>query len=194
MEETQQQEPDSSASSDGPNFFTCEICVEIVQVNSQFKSMEMSGSLHLIVIEHNISEIKCPNPDCNVMLDASLCQSALPNKVFEKWCCVLCESAVLLESSKGGLAYRRSYCPFRDFSELILNDCVRTSPSTNNNNTSNKITISNCPNCKKLFCFHYWNNVQIATRSCVKPDFATTVEGRDVYASTAGASVCSICF
>ncbi|KAI3932796.1 hypothetical protein MKW92_036241 [Papaver armeniacum] len=159
MEEIQLQEHDSSTtSSNGRNFFACEICVQIVPLNRQFKSMEMSGCLHPYctdcvakyiqekVIEHNMSEIKCANPDCNVMLDASLCQSALPKGVFEKWCRVLCESVVLLDSSKGGLAYGRSYCPFRDCSELILNECVRISAST--------ITISNCPNCKKLLCFH----------------------------------------
>ncbi|KAI3932795.1 hypothetical protein MKW92_036240 [Papaver armeniacum] len=148
MEEIQQQELESSTtSSNGCNFFTCEICVQIVPVNRQFKSMEMSGCLHPYctdcvakyiqekVIEHNMSEIKCANPDCNVMLDASLCQSSLPNGVFEKWCRVLCEAVVLLESSKGGVALGRSYCPYRDSSELILNE-------------------SNCPNCKQLFCFH----------------------------------------
>ncbi|KAI3923673.1 hypothetical protein MKW98_011303, partial [Papaver atlanticum] len=135
-------------------------------VDKQFKGMEMSGCLHPYctdcvakyiqekVIEHNMSEIKCANTNCNVMLDASLCQSALPNGVFEKWCRVLCESVVLLDSSKGGVAHGRSYCPYRDCSELILNECVRISASTNSNSTSNKITISNCPNCKKLFCFH----------------------------------------
>lgn len=163
MEEIQLQELEiSTTSGNGPNCFTCEICVQIVPVNRQFKSMEMIGCLHPYctdcvakyiqekVIEYNMSEIKCANPDCNVILDASLCQSALPNGVFEKWCRVLCESAVLLDSSKGGIAYGRSYCPSRDCSELILNECVRASASTSSNN----ITASNCPNCKNLFCFH----------------------------------------
>ncbi|KAI3923699.1 hypothetical protein MKW98_011329 [Papaver atlanticum] len=166
MEKIQQQDLERPTSSNGRTFFTCEICVQIVLVNRQFKSMEMRGCLHTYctdcvakyiqqkVIKHNMSEIKCANPDCNVILDASLCQSALPNRVFEKWCRVLCESLVLLDSSKGGVAYGRSYCPFRDCSELILNECVRIAPSTSNNNCTSKITASNCPNCKKLFCFH----------------------------------------
>ncbi|KAI3923676.1 hypothetical protein MKW98_011306 [Papaver atlanticum] len=177
MEKIQQQELVRPTSSNGSNFFTCEICVQIVPVNKQFKSMEMSGCLHPYctdcvakyiqekVIEHNRSEIKCANTDCNIMLDASLCQSALLSK----------SSKILLDSSKGGLGYGRSYCPFRDCSELILNECVRISPSTNNNsNSTSRTTKSNCPNCKKLFCFH-----------CVEPLFATTVEGRrNVYVAT----------
>ncbi|KAI3923670.1 hypothetical protein MKW98_011300 [Papaver atlanticum] len=219
MEEIQLQELESSTSSNGHNFFTCEICVQLVPVDRQFKSMEMSGCLHPYcnncvakyirekVIEHNMPEIKCANPDCNVMLDASLCQSALPKRVFEKWCRVLCESVVLLDSSEGGLAHGRSYCPYRDCSELILYECVRISASTNSNSTSNKITRSNLT----MFCSwrwlssRDWYDVQIASvmlsvtgvvlssNAGVKPNFATNVEGRHVNASTPGAIVCSYC-
>ncbi|MCL7036907.1 hypothetical protein MKW94_001548 [Papaver nudicaule] len=168
METIQQQQLEITiVNDDAHNFFTCEICVQLVPVNQQFKSMETSGCLHPYctgcvakyiegkVTEHNTSEIKCPNTNCNVLLDASLCLSALPDKVFVKWCRVLCESVALSDASKGGLAYGRSYCPFRNCSELILNECVRISPSTNdNNNSASKITMSSCPNCKELFCFH----------------------------------------
>ncbi|KAI3932794.1 hypothetical protein MKW92_036239 [Papaver armeniacum] len=211
MEKIQQQELERPTSSNGRSFFTCEIRVQIVPVNRQFKSREMSGCLHPYctdcvakyiqekVIEHNMSEIKCANPDCNVILDASLCQSALPSGVFEKWCRVLCESVVLLDSSKGGVAHGRSYCPFRDCSELILNECVRISAST--------ITKSNLA----MFCSWRWLSardwcgVQIASimlsvtevvlpsDAGVKPNFATTVEGRHVNA-TAGAGVRCLCY
>ncbi|MCL7039717.1 hypothetical protein MKW94_004483 [Papaver nudicaule] len=127
----------------------------------------MDGCLHLYctdciikyievkVIHDNMSEIKCPNGNCTVFLDALSCRSILPALVFEKWCRVLCESAVLTKSSKGGLAYGRSYCPFRECSELVLNECVTTiaSSSTSTSSTST-ITKSTCPNCKKIFCFH----------------------------------------
>ncbi|KAI3891576.1 hypothetical protein MKX03_033123 [Papaver bracteatum] len=192
MEKIQQQELVRPTSSNGPNFFTCEICVQILPVNRQFKSMEMSGCLHPYctdcvakyiqekVIEDNMFEIKCANTDCNIMLNASLCQSALPKGVFEKWCRLLCESVVLLDSSKGGLAYGRSYCPFRECSELILNECVRTSPSTSNNNDStSKLTKSNCPNCKKLFCFHCmvpWKE----NHQCRRHEIAIDIDSTDV--------------
>ncbi|XP_026444143.1 E3 ubiquitin-protein ligase RNF144B-like [Papaver somniferum] len=129
------------------SFFTCEICVELAPLNSKFNNLETICShnycidciakyIQVKVSQDNMSHIKCPNANCS-----------LSEKVFEKWCLVHCESAVLLESSKGGFAYGRSYCPYRDCSELILNECVGT-------NGSNKVTKSNCPNCKKLFCCH----------------------------------------
>ncbi|XP_026396416.1 probable E3 ubiquitin-protein ligase RNF217 [Papaver somniferum] len=163
MEEMQHKNPrnSTSVSHNGNRFFTCEICVETVPMKRKFKNMETNACLHPYctncvakyiqakLVEHNISEIKCPNTDCNILLDASLCQSALPKKVFENWCRVLCGSAVLLDSSKGGLAHGRSYCPYRDCLELVLNECVTDSHSSNNTG----ITKSNCPNCKKLFCF-----------------------------------------
>ncbi|XP_026410977.1 uncharacterized protein LOC113306232 [Papaver somniferum] len=48
MEEIQLQELESSTTSSNgrSNIFTCEICVEIVPVDRQFKSMEMSRCLH----------------------------------------------------------------------------------------------------------------------------------------------------
>ncbi|KAI3944897.1 hypothetical protein MKW92_041127 [Papaver armeniacum] len=140
------------------SFFTCEICVELVPLNTRFKNIETICShnyctdciakyIQVKVTQDNTSQIKCPNTNCTVVLDTLSCRSFLSEKVFEKWCRVHCESAVLLESSKGGFAYGRSYCPYRDCSELILNECVETSQS-------NKLSKSNCPSCKKLFCFH----------------------------------------
>ncbi|KAI3937714.1 hypothetical protein MKX01_031192 [Papaver californicum] len=142
-------------------FFTCKICVEIFPLERKFKSMEMYGCSHLYctdciakyiqttLVEHNISQIKCPNLNCNVLLDAPLCQSVLPRNVFGNWCRLLCESAVLRDSSKGGFAHGRSYCPYRECSELVLNECARGSPFSN----APKVTKSKCPNCKNLFCF-----------------------------------------
>ncbi|KAI3907944.1 hypothetical protein MKW98_003589 [Papaver atlanticum] len=140
------------------SFFTCEICVELVPLNSKFENIDTICShnycknciakyIQVKVSQDNMSQIKCPNANCSVVLDTLSCRSILSENVFEKWCRVHCESAVLLESSKGGFAYGRSYCPYRDCSELVLNECVET-------NGSNKVTKSNCPNCKKLFCFH----------------------------------------
>ncbi|KAI3972110.1 hypothetical protein MKW92_020137 [Papaver armeniacum] len=140
------------------SFFTCEICVELVPLNSKFRNIETICShnyctnciakyIQVKVSQDNMSQIKCPNDSCSVVLDILSCRSILSKNVFEKWCRVHCESAVLLESSKGGFAYGRSYCPYRDCSELVLNECVET-------NGTSKVTKSNCPNCKKLFCFH----------------------------------------
>ncbi|KAI3905928.1 hypothetical protein MKW92_041326 [Papaver armeniacum] len=137
--------------------FTCEICTESVPLNKQFRNMEaISGCFHPYctdcvskyietkVIHDNMSDIKCPNTNCSVLLDALSCRSILTKKVFEKWCRVLCESAVLLDASKGGFVHGRCFCPNRKCSELILNECVETKSMAKR---------SECPNCKEVFCF-----------------------------------------
>ncbi|MCL7049473.1 hypothetical protein MKW94_012228 [Papaver nudicaule] len=194
MEETQQQ---------NHGVFTCEICVEILPVERKFKSTEMNGCLHPYctnwvakyiqakLIEHNISEIKCPNTDCKVVLDASLCQSVLPKEVFENWCRVLCESAVLLDSSKGGFAHGRCYCPYPDCSELVLNECVR--PYAYTTRTIGEVLIDELTLIVMMFCSWGWLNttsgsdvhfvavmlnvamVVITLYAGVEKDFVTTV-------------------
>ncbi|MCL7043290.1 hypothetical protein MKW94_019142, partial [Papaver nudicaule] len=96
------------------------------------------------VSHSNMSDIKCPNTNCSVLLDALSCRSILSKKVFEKWCRVLCESAVLLDASKGGFVHGRSFCPNRKCSELILNECEGNKSS---------LKRSECPHCKQVFCF-----------------------------------------
>ncbi|MCL7039563.1 hypothetical protein MKW94_026651 [Papaver nudicaule] len=140
----------TSSSNDDISFFTCDICVEQVSLNAKFKNMEiMNGCSHNFCrgCIANYIEIKCPDTNCSVVLDTLSYRSIVPEMVFEKWCRAHFESAVFLQSSKGGFAYGRSYCPNRDCSELVLNECVET-------NSTTKVTKSNCPNCKKLFCFH----------------------------------------
>ncbi|OVA06802.1 zinc finger protein [Macleaya cordata] len=78
------------------SFFTCEICIEPVPLNQKFentKTIECSHPfctdciakyIQVKVEEDNTSEIKCPNIDCNVILDPLSCRSILPPKVFEK--------------------------------------------------------------------------------------------------------------
>ncbi|RZC75747.1 hypothetical protein C5167_000093 [Papaver somniferum] len=146
----------NNASSSSNNCFTCEICRETVQLEQKFRSMEASGCFHPYcidciskyietrVIHDNMSEIKCPNNDCSVLLDALSCRSILSKKAFEKWCHVLCESIVLLDASKGGFVYGRCFCPNSKCSELILNECVET---------KSMLKRSGCPNCKEAFCF-----------------------------------------
>ncbi|MCL7046319.1 hypothetical protein MKW94_001494 [Papaver nudicaule] len=151
----------TSSSKEDSGSFTCEICVELVPSNAKFENMEvMNGCSHnyckcciakyiqVKVIQDNTSQINCPDTNCSAVLDTLSCRSIVSEEVFEKWCRAHCESAVLLQSSKGGFAYGRSYCPHRDCSELVLNECVDTT------NSATKVTKSNCPNCKKLFCFH----------------------------------------
>ncbi|KAI3865206.1 hypothetical protein MKX03_006162 [Papaver bracteatum] len=144
------------ASSSSNNNFTCEICREPVQLEEKFRSMEARGCFHPYcidcvakyietrVIHDNMSEIKCPNTDCSVLLDALSCRSMLSKEAFEKWCHVLCESIVLVDASKGRFVYGRCFCPNLKCSELILNECVET---------KSMLKRSGCPNCKEVFCF-----------------------------------------
>ncbi|KAI3919093.1 hypothetical protein MKW98_016646 [Papaver atlanticum] len=138
------------------NYFTCEICTESVLLDEKFKNMEASGCFHpyctdcvakyieIKVVHNNMSDIKCPNTNCFVFWDALSCRSILSKKVFEKWCRVLCQSAVLLDASKGGFVHGRCFCPNPKCSELILNECVET---------KSMVKRSECPNCKQVFCF-----------------------------------------
>ncbi|KAF6162112.1 hypothetical protein GIB67_008241 [Kingdonia uniflora] len=124
--------------------FTCEICIEPVVSNKKFKYRQKRSCTHPycvdciskyieVKVDDNVSEIKCPDPNCDEFFESVLCQSILPVRVFEKWCDVLCNAAVL--------RWERTYCPYRDCSALILNEC------------GEKIKKSKCPSCKKLFCF-----------------------------------------
>ncbi|KAI3907938.1 hypothetical protein MKW98_003583 [Papaver atlanticum] len=122
----------SSRYDDGSSF-TCEICVENVPLNAKCKNLCFHNYCTDCIAKY--IQVKV-SQDNIVVLDILSCRSILSENVFEKWCRVHCESTVLLESSKGGFAYGRSYCPYRDCSELILNECVETNSTT------------------KLFCFH----------------------------------------
>ncbi|KAF6162113.1 hypothetical protein GIB67_008242 [Kingdonia uniflora] len=124
--------------------FTCEICIEPVLSNKKFRNMQKKTCTHPycvdciskfieVKVEENVSEIKCPDPKCDVFLDSLACRSILLESVFVKWCDVLCDSAVL--------RWERAYCPYPECSALILNEC------------RGKIRKSECPNCKKSFCF-----------------------------------------
>ncbi|OVA08294.1 hypothetical protein BVC80_209g13 [Macleaya cordata] len=116
------------------------------------------------VDEDNTSQIKCPDINCDNLLDPLSCRSILPSAVFVRWCDLLCEYTVLARFPHNNNNNNRAYCPFPHCSELVLNECSRPvshwrnwSPIWRRNN-NNKITTrsrsSKCPNCRNLFCFH----------------------------------------
>lgn len=90
---------------------------------------------HIIIkVEDAVAEIKCPNwPACKQLLNPHTCRKIIPKLLFEKWCDLLCESALQ--------PYERSYCPNKKCSELIINECGGT------------VKKSKCPKCKGLYCF-----------------------------------------
>ncbi|XWS35318.1 hypothetical protein CRYUN_Cryun21dG0115600 [Craigia yunnanensis] len=141
MGNTQQkpEEPDSD--------FTCEICIEPFSADNKFKNSSMckhsfcsdciAKYIEAKVVEFNIANINCPALDCKFLLDPLSCRPILSNQLFDKWCELLCHATVLEYYEHG----RRCYCPYRDCSALVLNEC------------NDKVTKSTCPNCKNNFCF-----------------------------------------
>lgn len=124
--------------------FTCEICIEPVPSDKRFKANRscnhrsycldcVAKYIQVKLVEYNVSEIKCPGLECDQLLDPLSCCAILPQDVFVRWCDVLCESALSQR--------QKVYCPFRDCSNLILNEC------------GGKIRKTMCPNCKKWMCF-----------------------------------------
>ncbi|PWA69139.1 hypothetical protein CTI12_AA301500 [Artemisia annua] len=87
-----------------------------------------------VKVEEKVSDIRCPDTSCKYSLEPLSCRSIITNQLFDKWCDVLCESAVL---GVDGV-----YCPNRECMELILNECG-----------DHKMKRCVCPYCKKPFCF-----------------------------------------
>ncbi|XP_043720897.1 probable E3 ubiquitin-protein ligase RNF217 [Telopea speciosissima] len=123
--------------------FTCAICIEPVSQNKLFKNkkrcthpfcLDCIAKYIEVKVEDHITEMKCPGLNCEKLLDPLSCRRILSPQVFEKWCDVLCNSAVL--------RCERVYCPFSDCSTLILNEC------------KDNVRRTMCPNCKNFFCFN----------------------------------------
>ncbi|KAI7730528.1 hypothetical protein M8C21_006241 [Ambrosia artemisiifolia] len=123
--------------------FTCEICIEPVTLPNK-KFINSNRCVHpfctecmikyiQVKLEDNLSAIKCPSLTCDHFLDPLSCHEKIGQQLFDKWCDVLCESALL--------GMDRVYCPNRDCSALVVNEC------------GGNLSKCVCPNCKKLFCF-----------------------------------------
>ncbi|KAL5703095.1 RBR-type E3 ubiquitin transferase [Ranunculus cassubicifolius] len=126
--------------------FTCDICTEEVPLTKRFilsDPMQCDHTSYCIdciqkyiktaIISYNLSEIKCPDVNCNVVLDPIACSSFLPTLVFNRWCDALCEAAVT--------GYRRSCCPYVNCSAMFLTKCKL-------------LTRVTCSTCKRMFCFN----------------------------------------
>ncbi|XP_031130287.1 probable E3 ubiquitin-protein ligase RNF217 [Ipomoea triloba] len=123
--------------------FTCEICIEPMLSPRKFKNRESCShpfcsdcivKYIAVKLECNAAKIQCPALDCAEFLDPIACRTLLGPQLFVKWCDVLCEAAVL--------EWDRCYCPNRNCSVLIVNECGGT------------VKRSKCPSCKVLLCFH----------------------------------------
>ncbi|XP_076917709.1 E3 ubiquitin-protein ligase RSL1-like [Bidens hawaiensis] len=125
--------------------FTSEICIEPVTLrNNKFNDYndkcvhpfctECMTKYIQMKLEDNLSDIRCPATTCKHCLKPLSCRLKITQQLFVKWCDVLCESTVL--------PIERVYCPNKECSELILNECG-----------DQKLKRCVCPTCKKPFCF-----------------------------------------
>ncbi|XP_042494116.1 probable E3 ubiquitin-protein ligase RNF217 [Macadamia integrifolia] len=155
MEEEEEVLPISATSSfyhsmeeeeeEGLPSLTCEICIEPMRENNKFNNGNKCSHpfcLDCIVKyieakmeDNNRAEVSCPASNCDNLLDPLSCRSILPADLFVRWCDVLCEFSVQRFDQS-------MYCPFPECSTLVLSECE-----------GDIYTRTECPNCKKLFCF-----------------------------------------
>ncbi|CAK9157925.1 unnamed protein product [Ilex paraguariensis] len=123
-----------------PSQSFCEICLENKESWQMFENNRCSHSFcydctskHIVAkIQENVKMVLCPGVNCNATLDFNACRWMIPREVLVCWDETLCNS-LILESQK-------LYCPFRDCSAMLVNDCA---------DCINKIK---CPICQRSFC------------------------------------------
>ncbi|OMO68030.1 Zinc finger, C6HC-type [Corchorus olitorius] len=129
-------------------YFTCEICIEPVNINKKFKHNNgnckdnfctdcICKYVEANMVQSNNANIKCPVLGCRLPLNPLSCRPILPTHLFDKWCELLCGQTVLQKYELS----QRCYCPYPDCSALVLNEC------------GDNPTESTCPNCKRQICF-----------------------------------------
>ncbi|KAM7259900.1 hypothetical protein ACFE04_015641 [Oxalis oulophora] len=127
--------------SPSPSHFLCEICFDWHPLSKSLNPKDCSHfyCFNCIIkyvsskLDHNITNIRCPESGCKGLLDdPDDYRSVLPKKLFHRWGMALCESAIEIP--------KKFYCPYVNCSVLLINDgkC--------------KIQKFMCPNCKRLFC------------------------------------------
>ncbi|XP_047312661.1 E3 ubiquitin-protein ligase RSL1-like [Impatiens glandulifera] len=141
---TGKQKVSNSSVSQVAKNFTCEICVELtLPWERKFKNNDICNHpfckecitkyIQVKVEEDNVALVKCPCLKCDFNLDPLSCCSILPVKLFERWCDLLCEDSIL--------GVDHCYCPNRECSALIMNEC------------RGNVKRSVCPKCKHEFCY-----------------------------------------
>ncbi|XP_031392648.1 probable E3 ubiquitin-protein ligase RNF144A-B isoform X2 [Punica granatum] len=119
----------------------CEICAEkkqtceMMRINKKcvhsFCSVCIAKHVKTRVADNQVT-VPCPGLDCEHKVEFEVCVGILPKDVLDAWDKKLCE-ALILEDHK-------FYCPFRDCSAMLVNDCEKV------------IEQSECPHCHRLFC------------------------------------------
>ncbi|KAM3376966.1 E3 ubiquitin-protein ligase RSL1 [Capsicum galapagoense] len=143
LDQNQEIELPVTESPDESESFTCEICIEpMLLPNKKFKNqnrcvhpfcIDCMVKYISVKLEDNVGKIPCPSLSCDQFLDPISCRNLVGPHLFVKWSDVLCESSVL--------GVPQCYCPNRNCSALILDEC------------GGNPKRSKCPNCKRNFCF-----------------------------------------
>ncbi|KAK2651814.1 hypothetical protein Ddye_011670 [Dipteronia dyeriana] len=132
-----------SCESSGSQTTFCEICVEIKQSDEMFTTESCNHcycceciSKHVSTKVHDSAKvvITCPGVNCKSVLGIDACREVIPKEVVEVWEEALCEE-LIAESD-------RFYCPYKDCSALLLNDCEEEVV----------VVEAECPVCHRLFC------------------------------------------
>ncbi|XP_052193732.1 E3 ubiquitin-protein ligase RSL1-like [Diospyros lotus] len=123
--------------------FTCEICIEPTPPERRFRNNArcvhpfcadcVARYIQVKVEDDRAAHVKCPGLHCDHLLDPIYFRPIIGQKLFAAWCDVLCDDALL--------GFDRCYCPNRECSVVVLNEC------------GGNVKRSECPNCKQLFCF-----------------------------------------
>ncbi|KAM3263595.1 hypothetical protein P3L10_000589 [Capsicum annuum] len=98
-----------------------------------------------IKLDDKIRNTPCPYPNCNHFIDPMYCQNLLGDKLFVKWCDMLCVSDVL--------EFPHCYCPNWRCFLLVVDEC-----------SDGIAARSKCPSCKNLFrykCNTPWHGVGV---------------------------------
>ncbi|KAG8047614.1 hypothetical protein GUJ93_ZPchr0008g11555 [Zizania palustris] len=131
----------TSTSNDVTMLVFCKICMDVVLPSNAHRASR--GCEHVFCaaclagyigakIQDRVAGVRCPEERCRGELDPELCQDILPREVFERWDAAMCEALVL--------GSKRTYCPFKDCSAMMLNE------------SGVVVTESECPGCRRLFC------------------------------------------
>lgn len=123
----------------------CTICMEDKSAEEIFQNPSCSQSHYFcnecieshvaVKIQENISQVKCPDPECKGVLEPHMCRSIISEDLFDRWGNALCENSVPVS--------RRLYCPYKNCSALVL---------INDGDEEVPITVSRCPHCDRLLC------------------------------------------
>ncbi|KAK1577643.1 hypothetical protein Q3G72_023512 [Acer saccharum] len=135
--------PSPSCESSGSQTTFCEICVEIKQSDEMFTTESCNHSYCCECISKHVSTkiqdsakvmITCPGVNCKSVLEIDACREVIPKEMIGLWEEALCEE--LIDESE------RFYCPYKDCSALLLNDCKEEVI----------VVEAECPVCHRLFC------------------------------------------